>query len=86
MSIECTKYQFDGIKSHTKEMDTNNFNIMQRATHLIIDCQELQNKGSELKINNMIRTLSQIIEMASNNDFARIKIDDILSNFKQEVM
>lgn len=85
MNIECTEYQFDSIKSHTKEMDTNNFNIIQRATHLIIDCQELQSKGSELKINNMIRTLSQIIEMTSNNDFARIKIDDILSNFKQEV-
>lgn len=85
MNIECTKYQFDSIKSHTKEMDRNNFNIIQRATHLIIDCQELQSKDNELKINNMIRTLSQIIEMTSNNDFARIKIDDILSNFKQEV-
>ena len=86
MNIECTQYQFDSIKSHTKDMDTNNFNITQRATHLIIDCQELQNKDNELKINNMIRTLSEIIEIASNNDFARIKIDDILSNFKQEVM
>jgi len=86
MNIECTQYQFDSIKGHTKEMDTNNFNIIQRATHLIIDYQELQNKDNELKINNMIRTLSEIIEMASNNDFARIKIDDILSNFKQEVM
>lgn len=85
MNIECTKYQFDGIKAHTKNMDVNNFNIIQRANHLIIDCQELQNKNNELKINDMIRTLSQIIEMASNNDFARIKIDDILSNFKQEV-
>nr|DAQ83444.1 MAG TPA: hypothetical protein [Caudoviricetes sp.] len=85
MNIECTEYQFDSIKSHTKEMDTNNFNIIQRANHLIINCQELQNKGNELKINDMIRTLSQIVEMATNNDFARIKIDDILSNFKQEV-
>ena len=85
MNIECTEYQFDSIKSHTKDMDTNNFNIIQRANHLIINCQELQNKGNELKINDMIRTLSNIIEMASNNDFARIKIDDILSNFKQEV-
>ena len=85
MNIECTEYQFDSIKAHTKEIDTNNFNIIQRANHLIINCQELQNKGNELKINDMIRTLSQIIEMASNNDFARIKIDDILSNFKKEV-
>lgn len=86
MNIECTQYQFDSIKSHTKDMDTNNFNIIQRATHLIIDCQELQSKDNELKINKMVRTLSEIIEIVSNNDFARIKIDDILSNFKQEVM
>ena len=86
MNIECTQYQFDSIKSHTKDMDTNNFNIIQRATHLIIDCQELQSRDNELKINKMVRTLSEIIEIASNNDFARIKIDDILSNFKQEVM
>lgn len=66
-------------------MDTNNFNIIQRATHLMIDCQELQNKDNELTINKMIRTLSEIINIASDNDFARIKIDDILSNFKQEV-
>ena len=85
MNIKCTEYQFDSIKSHTKNMNTNNFNIIQRANHLIINCQELQNKNNELKINNMIRTLSEIIEMATNNDFARIKIDDILSNFKQEV-
>ena len=67
-------------------MDTHNFNIIQRATHLIIDCQELQSKDNELKINKMVRTLSEIIEIVSNNDFVRIKIDDILSNFKQEVM
>ena len=85
MSIECTKYQFDSIKAHTKNMDTNNFNIIQRATHLIINCQELQNKDNELKISKMIFVLGEIIEVASNNDFARIKIDDILSNFKQEV-
>lgn len=85
MNIECTEYQFDGIKSHTKEMDTNNFNIIQRANHLIMDCQELQSKDNELTINKMIRTLSEIIEIASSNDFARIKINDILSDFKQEV-
>ena len=85
MNIECTEYQFNSIKSHTKDMDTNNFNIIQRANYLIMDCQELQSKDNELKINKMIRTLGEIIDIASNNDFARIKIDDILSNFKQEV-
>ena len=86
MNIECTQYQFDSIKSHTKEMDTNNFNIIQRATHLIIDCQELQNKDNELAMNKILFVLVEIIEIASRNDYGRIKIDDILSNFKQEVM
>lgn len=85
MNIECTEYQFDNIKSHTKAMGTNNFDIIQRANNLIIDCQGLQGKDNELTINKMIHTLGEIIEIASSNDFARIKIDDILSDFKQEV-
>lgn len=85
MNIECTEYQFDSIKSHTKNMDTNNFNIIQRANNLITECQQLQNKDNALAINKMLFILAEIIELSSNNDYVRIKIDDILSNFKQEV-
>ena len=85
MSIECTEYQFNSIKSHTKDIDVNNFNIIQRVTHLIIDCQQIQNEKDELTLNKMIHTLGEIIELSSNNDFARIKINDILKDFKQEV-
>ena len=84
MSIECTEYQFNSIKSHTVNMNVNNFNIIQRANNLITECQQLQ-KDSELIINKMIFVLSEIIEIASKNDFARIKIEDILNDFKQEV-
>lgn len=86
MNIECTQYQFDSIKSHTKDMDTNNFNIIQRASNLITECQQLQNKDNELTINKILFVLGEIIEITSRNDYGRIKIDDILSNFKQEVM
>lgn len=84
MSIECTEYQFNSIKAHTVNMNVNNFNIIQRANNLITECQQLQ-KDSELTINKMIFVLSEIIEIASKNDFARIKIEDILNDFKQEV-
>lgn len=84
MSIECTEYQFNSIKAHTVNMNVNNSNIIQRANNLITECQQLQ-KDSELTINKMIFVLSEIIEIASKNDFARIKIEDILNDFKQEV-
>ena len=85
MILKCTAYQIDTIKSHTKDMDTNNFNIIQRVGYLITDCLALQNENNELIINKIVGILSEVISMANANDLSRLKINDILNDFEQEV-
>lgn len=85
MILKCTAYQVDTIKSHTKDIDTGNFNIAQKVSYLITDCLTLQNKDNELMINKIVGVLADVMATANANDLLRLKIDNILNDFQQEV-
>lgn len=73
------------LKGYTKDIDVNNFNIIQKASYLITDCLELQNDENERTVNRMIQTLTELIRATNENDHARIEINKILGDFKQGV-
>ena len=85
MIYKCTDYDYISLKGYTKDIDTNNFNIIQKASYLITDCLELQSDENERTINRMIQTLTEIIKATNENDHMRIEINKILGDFKQGV-
>ena len=85
MIYKCTDYDYVSLKGYTKDIDANNFNIIQKASYLITDCLELQNDENERIINKMTRILTEIIKATNENDRMRIEINKILGDFKQGV-
>ena len=85
MIYKCTDYDYISIKGHTKDIDVNNFNVIQKASYLITDCLELQTEDNERAVNRMIQNLQEIIKTTNENDHARIEINRLLGDFKQGV-
>jgi hypothetical protein len=85
MIYKCTDYDYISLKGYTKDIDTNNFNTIQKASYLITDCLELQTEDNERTINRMIQNLQEIIKATNENDHARIEINRLLGDFKQGV-
>lgn len=85
MIYKCTDYDYNSLKGYAKDIGTDNFNIIQRASNLIPYCQELQTDENEATINKIMTIIGELIGIASRSEYSRLGIIRTLNDFKQGV-